>query len=138
MLIAIAVMFIYLRSFDLQGRRHKIIFDTPQFRHYHQAAKSLVFIYLLVNLLKHFIVNAELLLGPKEGFVVRASYDFLRRRELKLNSIGGGMGISFGVGLRISKFRLDYGRSIYHQAGANNHLSFSTNINSFTSKSKFE
>ncbi len=90
------------------------------------------------NLLKHFIINAELLIGAKETLVFRASYDFLRRRELKLSSVGGGMGISLGVGIRISKFRLDYGRAIYHQAGSNHHLSFSTNINSFTSKSKFE
>lgn len=90
------------------------------------------------QLLRHLIVNTELLIGAKESLVIRASYDFLRRDELKLSAIGGGMGISMGVGIRLGAFRLDYGRAIYHQAGSNHHLSFSTNINSFSSKSKFE
>lgn len=83
------------------------------------------------QLLKHFIVNAELLIGKREGLVLRASYDFLRRSELLLDGVSGPMGLAFGVGIRLGKFRLDYGRAVYHHAGTNNHLSFSTSINHF-------
>lgn len=82
-------------------------------------------------LLLHFVVNAELLIGKRETVRLRASYNHLRREELKLENFSSGAGFSFGVGIRISKFRLDYGRSLFHQAGGTNHLSFSTNLNYF-------
>lgn len=82
-------------------------------------------------LLLHFVVNAELLLGKRETIRLRASYNHLRREELQLDNFSSGAGFSFGVGIRISKFRLDYGRSLFHQAGGTNHLSFSTNLNFF-------
>lgn len=82
-------------------------------------------------LLLHFVVNAELLIGKRETIRLRASYNHLRRQELKLDNFSSGAGFSFGVGIRISKFRLDYGRSLFHQAGGTNHLSFSTNLNYF-------
>jgi hypothetical protein len=87
------------------------------------------------RLLLHFVVNAELMLGQKESVRLRASYNHLRRQELSIDNAGGGAGFSFGVGIRISKFRIDYGRSIYHYAGGTNHLSFSTNINFFKDNS---
>ena len=43
-----------------------------------------------------------------------------------------------GVGIKIKRFHIDYGRSIYSLAGATNHLSISTNFSEFIGKEKKE
>ena len=48
----------------------------------------------------------------------------------------GLSGISFGVGIKISKFSLSYGRSTYHLGGASNHLTVVTNLGDFKKKGK--
>ena len=40
-------------------------------------------------------------------------------------------GFNFGVGLKINRFRIDYGRSVYHLAGGANQLTISTNLMEF-------
>jgi hypothetical protein len=42
------------------------------------------------------------------------------------------VGFSWGVGLRIYKFKINYARSTYHQVGSPNYLSLTFDINSFT------
>ena len=41
-------------------------------------------------------------------------------------------GFSWGFGIRISKFHLNYGRASYHLAGASNHFSITTDLSSFS------
>ena len=43
-------------------------------------------------------------------------------------------GFSFGAGLKIKQFRVEYGRGIYHLAGSVNHLGITTSIREFTNK----
>ncbi|MBK8700977.1 MAG: type IX secretion system protein PorQ [Saprospiraceae bacterium] len=86
------------------------------------------------NLFRHFIFNAELSLGKKEGFKLRAAYNHQRRKELSLSSFRSMAGFSLGFGLRIKQFSLDYGLGYYHLSGAANHLSISTNISRFKNK----
>lgn len=81
------------------------------------------------NLGRHMIFNAEFLLT--ENFNIRVGYNYLRRAELKIDEELGTVGISWGVGFRISKFHLSYGRSAYHQAGATNTFSVSTRLSDF-------
>ena len=75
------------------------------------------------------IFNAEFLIT--DNFNVRFGYNYLRRTELKIDEKLGTVGISWGFGMRISKFHLSYGRSAYHQAGATNTLSVSTRLSDF-------
>ncbi|MEX2380620.1 MAG: type IX secretion system protein PorQ [Vicingaceae bacterium] len=81
------------------------------------------------NLGRHIIFNAEFMLT--ENFNIRFGYNYLRRAELKIDEQLGTVGISWGVGMRISKFHLSYGRSAYHQAGATNTFSVSTRLSDF-------
>ena len=81
------------------------------------------------NLARHMIVNAEFLIS--ENFNVRLGYSYLRRSELRIDERLGTVGLSWGFGLRISKFHLSYGRSAFHQAGSTNTFSLSTRLSDF-------
>ena len=70
--------------------------------------------------LLHVNSSMEFLLG--ENFQLRLGYDFRRRDELALNDRPGGAGLSWGLGLKIAKMHLNYGRVIYNQAGSTNHV----------------
>jgi hypothetical protein len=85
------------------------------------------------NLFRHFIFSGELLLGQRENLRLRIGYNHHLRQELSVNQYRSLSGISFGAGIRISRFRLDYGRNNYHLAGGMNHLSISTNLKEFKS-----
>ncbi|MFN7119389.1 MAG: type IX secretion system protein PorQ [Saprospiraceae bacterium] len=83
------------------------------------------------NLFRHFIFNGELLVGARENFRLRLGYNHFLRRELTVNNLGSLAGFSFGVGIKVNRFRIDYGRTIYHIAGGLNHLGISTNFQEF-------
>ena len=86
---------------------------------------------VLDNFFRHFIVNGELLIGAQDNFRLRFGYNHLLRRELGLEKYGSLAGFSFGFGLKINRFRIDYGRYTYHLAGGQNHFSMSTNLQEF-------
>lgn len=83
------------------------------------------------NLFRHFIFNGEFLFGQKENFRMRIGYNHLLRKEMTVESFGSLAGFSFGAGIKINRFRIDYGRMIYHIAGGINHLSIQTNFREF-------
>lgn len=83
------------------------------------------------NLLRHFIFSGEFLFGKKENFRLRFGYSHFRQKEMKVNNLRSLAGFSFGMGLKINRFRIDVGRSLYHLAGGNTHFSLSTNIREF-------
>lgn len=85
----------------------------------------------LDNFFRHFVFSGEFLLGRKENFRLRLGYNHLLRTELSVENFGSLAGFSFGAGIKISKFRLDYGHQIYHIAGGVNHLSIATNFQEF-------
>jgi len=84
------------------------------------------------NLARHFIVGAEILLT--KNFHIRGAYNFQRRYELLVPGRTATTGFSFGVGLKVSKFVISYGRGNYHLSAAANHLSISTNLSEFNRK----
>lgn len=88
----------------------------------------------LDNLFRHFVFSGEFLIGQQEQFKLRLGYNHMRRKELSVSEFRSLGGLSFGIGFKISKFRLDYGLGYYHLAGAVNHLSFSLNLASFAKK----
>jgi hypothetical protein len=76
--------------------------------------------------MRHMIMGTTIALG--KNLEVRAGYNYRRRQELKVDTKPGTVGFSWGIGLNLTKFRISYGRSIYHLAGASNHFSFSMNL----------
>ena len=83
------------------------------------------------NLFRHLIFNGEFLLGKAEGFRLRLGYNHLRKRELSVRNYRSLAGFSGGLGLKINRFRLDFGYAAYHLAGGTTHFSLSTNLNEF-------
>lgn len=83
---------------------------------------------------KHLIFSGEFLLGQAENFKLRFGYNHLRRKELSVSTFRSLGGFSLGFGLKIKKFRFDYGVGYYHLAGGVNHISLSTNLNEFKRK----
>ncbi len=86
---------------------------------------------IMDNLVRHFIFNGEFLFGAKENFRLRVGYNHFLRKEMTVESFGSLAGFSFGAGVKVNRFRLDYGRAIYHIAGGLNHLSIQTNLSEF-------
>lgn len=85
--------------------------------------------FLVDQIARHLIFGGEFLFG--ENFRLRIGYNHMRRQELRLADRAGLAGFSFGAGIRISKFRLDYGVARYHLAGASHHLSLTTRLHDF-------
>jgi hypothetical protein len=85
----------------------------------------------LDNLARHFIFSGEFLLGKKDNFRMRLGYNHLMRKELSVRNLRSLAGFSMGLGLKINRFRIDYGRSFYHLGGGQNHLSISTSLKEF-------
>jgi hypothetical protein len=86
------------------------------------------------NLFRHFVFNGEFLLGRKENLRLRIGYNHLRKKELSSTEFRSIAGFSLGFGIKISKFRLDYGVGYHHLVGAVNHMTISTNLNQFKRK----
>jgi len=88
------------------------------------------------NLFRHIIFNGEFLFGKRENFRVRLGYNHLRKQELSVRNIRSLTGFSFGLGLKINRFRLEYGQQFHHLAGNLNHIGISTNFGEFKKKRK--
>lgn len=83
------------------------------------------------NLFRHLVFNGEFLLGKKENLRLRFGYNHLLKKEMTVNNYRSLAGFTFGFGVKINRFRLDYGRTNYHLGGGANHLSISTNLREF-------
>ncbi len=82
------------------------------------------------NALRHLIVGAEFAPG-KGKFMLRLGYNYRRQQEMRIASRSGLVGFSFGVGLKVYKFKIGYSRATYHLAGGTNTISIGTNLDSF-------
>ena len=81
------------------------------------------------KLFRHFTTSGELNIG--KHLQLRMGYDAQRRHELTVNSFLGMVGFSWGIGIKMSHFYINYGRATYHLAGAPNYFSVSTNLSKF-------
>jgi hypothetical protein len=81
------------------------------------------------NLFRHLIFSGEFLFTKSEQFSVRVGYNHLRRKELSINQFNSFSGFSMGFGVKIKRFRLDYGREFYSLAGSSSHLGVFVNLN---------
>ncbi len=84
------------------------------------------------QLMRHFIVGAEFYLG--KNLVLRGGYNYRRRQEGKIEDKMGMVGFSWGFGVRISKFRINYSRSAYNLVGSPNYLTLAFDLDSFKRK----
>lgn len=84
------------------------------------------------KVLRHVVIGSEVLLS--KNFHIRAGYNFQRRKELGVESRLSTVGLSWGFGLRISKFLLSYGRAAYHLAGPSNHFTMAVNTGQLFTK----
>ena len=84
------------------------------------------------NFARHLVFNTELLLGKRENFRIRVGYNHLRKKELSVDNFRSLAGFSLGFGLKINRFRFDFGQAFYHVAGGSTHLTLSTNLFEFT------
>jgi len=81
------------------------------------------------NLMRHLILNAEILLT--ENFHLRVGYNYNRRQQLKIEDNPGAAGITYGLGLRIAKIHISYARAAYNIAGISNHFTLSVKFDDF-------
>ncbi|MFT5668191.1 MAG: hypothetical protein ACI9DK_002391 [Vicingaceae bacterium] len=83
----------------------------------------------LDNLGRHIVINTEFLVS--KNFNIRFGYNYQQRAELKIDEKIGTVGFSWGLGFRVNKIHLSYGRSAFHQAAATNTFSISTRLSDF-------
>jgi hypothetical protein len=58
-------------------------------------------------------------------------YNHLLRSELLPKDGRGFVGLSLGAGLKVSKFRIEYGHQIRHFVGGSHTISIMTNLQDF-------
>ena len=68
----------------------------------------------LNNALRHFIVGFELF--PESAINLRVGYNFRKSQEFKLQNVRTFGGVSFGFGLKMNTFKLNYAYSKVHTA----------------------
>lgn len=83
------------------------------------------------QLMRHLIFGSELYLG--RHLILRAGYNYRRRKELSISDRLGLVGFSWGFGIKISHFQISYARTTYHLAGSPNYFTLTTSLDSFGS-----
>lgn len=79
--------------------------------------------------MRHVVVGGEFY--PVKPLTIRLGYNYHRRQELGVNTRMSTVGFSWGFGLRINRFQIDYSRATYHLAGSPNYLTISTRLSDF-------
>jgi hypothetical protein len=79
------------------------------------------------NVMRHLIVGVELM--PLKSFVIRAGYNYQRRKELAIADAPGMSGFSWGFGLNLRRFSISYGRMFYIPQQATDHFSLTVHLN---------
>lgn len=82
--------------------------------------------------MRHCVFGGELLIG--KAVSIRVGYNYMRRKELMIDSKHGPVGFTFGAGIRIYKFNLSYARAPYHLAAATNTFTITTSFSDFYTK----
>ncbi len=83
--------------------------------------------------LDHMVAAVEFVPGDVIAF--RIGYNFLRRTELRMADYGGATGFSFGAGVNLGKFIIDYSLANYHVSGLTHSISLRANLAAKSSKS---
>lgn len=84
--------------------------------------------------IRHIAVGFEALFG--KNFFIAAGYDFRAGKEMTIDSRFGGVGISWGMGFRVARYKISYGNKKYHLAGGTNFFTLNIDLNDFKSSKK--
>ncbi len=79
--------------------------------------------------LLHTVPSAEVLLS--KNFMLRVAYNFRRRDELVVADKPSAVGLSFGLGIKVSKLHFSYGFSQLHLAGISNTFTLAVRFSDF-------
>lgn len=79
--------------------------------------------------LDHVGMGVEFVPGKAINF--RFGYNFRRRAELNLGTRNSAAGMSFGIGLRLKHFNLDYSLASYHVSGVSHLLTLTTDLDDY-------
>jgi hypothetical protein len=85
---------------------------------------------LLDKGMRHVIAGVEL--TPGDFLRLRFGYDYRTRQEAGVRSRMGMVGFSWGLGMKLGKYRFDFSRTRDHIAGAPNYFSVTTDLNHFS------
>ena len=86
------------------------------------------------NVMRHFSFGGELILSRNVN--LRIGYNYLIRKELRLQSKSGGAGLSYGLMFKLKDLEFAYTRSHYHVAGALNQIGITGDLNHYLAKKK--
>lgn len=86
------------------------------------------------NLIRHIVFGGEVYIG--KNLVLRAAYNYGMRQNLKTPTKKGICGFSYGVGINIWHFSINYSRSEMHIYGSPNYITISTNLDRFVKNAK--
>jgi hypothetical protein len=120
------VTFQQLQKLDLYYQRQR---ESYTFFGDDQQAGPTKFEQIGNEFISHVIAGVEFV--PVRNFYIRGGYNYQRRNELKIEDKVSTVGFSWGVGIKVSKFYVNYSRATYHLVGASNHFSVSTNLDDF-------
>ncbi len=109
----------HLNHWDLASPDEEPDFDTETIYDRNES--------FLKQTMRHLVLGVEIL--PSENFILRVGYNYQRRQELLFEEKASLVGLSTGFGIKIKRFRLDYGISRFHLAGSSNLFSLSINLN---------
>jgi len=81
---------------------------------------------ILDETMRHLVFGVECF--PFHGLTLRAGYNYNRRQEMKVDTRPGMCGFSFGLGIQLQRFSINYARSLWHLSGASDHFSINVNL----------
>lgn len=81
------------------------------------------------NFFSHFVFAGELNIG--KNLSLRLAYNYGLRQNMKTPTKKGAVGLSYGIGINVYKFRISYSRSEMHIHGSPNFITITTNFDSF-------
>lgn len=84
------------------------------------------------KLMRHIVLGAEL--RPMKALSLRLGYNYLKRKEMTIPTKLSTVGFSWGFGLNIYKFQINYARNTQHLSASPNYLSIATNLGQFIGK----
>ena len=92
----------------------------------HKALKQ------LDKFFRHIVAGVEF--SPSKYICLSLGYNYRRSQEMKVPSKVSTIGLSWGLAVKVSKFKFGYARSAYHLAGSPNNITISTNLGDFLKK----
>jgi len=81
---------------------------------------------------RHIVAGAEF--SPSKNICLSLGYNYRRSQEMRVPSKVSTIGLSWGLSVRVSKFKFSYARSAYHLAGSPNNITISTKLSDFIKK----